>query len=136
MFDNNGYGRSSLVEAKVQSASQEQLIVMLMEGFLEEISRLKGHLNVFNDPSSKIEVKSKSLENKGKSITKCIAILRGLDTALDHETGGELVERLHAHYDFMGKQLFEVTKSNNPDQLEPIVVTMTNLHEAWSEKAA
>lgn len=138
MTDDSGYDayRRSQVETRAASASQEQLVLMLVDGFLDEISRLDGHLHAFNDPTNNTALKSKSLEKKGHSITRCINILRGLDTALDMDTGGELAQNLHDLYDFMGKQLFKVSVSNDLSDLDPIRTTMSDLREGWVAMAA
>lgn len=138
MIDEDGYGayKKSQVETRAASASNEQLVVMLVDGFLDEISRLEGHLNAYKDPTSNMDIKSKSLEKKGQSINRCLAILRGLDTALDHETGGDLAQKIHDLYDFMGKKLLDVSISNDLSELESIRDVMGNLREGWVAMAA
>lgn len=138
MTDDSGYDayRKSQVEARAASASQEKLVVMLIEGFLDELSRLEGHLGCFNDPTQNSALKSKSLEKKGQSITRCINILRGLETSLDMEGGGELALQLHQLYDYMGRQLNKVSVSNDASELAPVREIMTDLWEGWVAMAA
>lgn len=138
MFDDSGYDeyRRSEIESRAASASQEELVLMLVNGFLDEISRLEGHLNAYHDPSQTINLKSKHLEKKGQSITKCLQIIRGLDSALDLENGGDTAMRIHDLYEFMGRQFFDLSKSNNLEDLLPIRKIMTDLKEGWEGMAA
>lgn len=138
MFDESGYDeyRKAEVEARAASASSEQLVLMLVDGFMDEISRLEGHLSAFNDPSNSVDLKSKNLEKKGQSITKCLKILRGLDTALDMESGGDIASQLHDLYEFMGKKFLDLSISNNLEDLKPIKDTMSELREGWVGMAA
>lgn len=139
MFDESGYDeyRKAEVESRAASASAEQLVLMLVDGFMDELSRLEGHLNAFNDPSqSSTSLKSKNLEKKGASITKCLKILRGLDTALDIENGGSIASNLHDLYEFMGKKFLDLSISNDLKDLEPIRSTMSELREGWVGMAA
>lgn len=138
MTDDSGYDAysNSQVEVRAASASQEQLVLMLVDGFLDEVARLEGHLSAFNDPMNNTDLKSKSLEKKGKSITRCLSILRGLDTSLDMDAGGELAENLHDLYYFMGQKFLDLSRSNDLSDLEPIRVTMNNLREGWAQMSA
>ena len=70
-------------QAKAASADPHQLVLMLMDGLLDEIARAEGH------------ILARQYERKGQSINKCLQILGGLDSALDMDKGGELASNLH-----------------------------------------
>lgn len=126
MLEDNGFDayRHTQVEARAASADPHQLVLMLIDGFLDELARIEGHLEAGN------------LERKAASIAKCMDILGGLDTALDLEKGGPIAEELHRLYEYCGRQLFEVSLRNDASGLEPVRRVMTNLREGWQAMAA
>lgn len=78
MFESeDGYDayRFAATEAKAASADPYQLVLMLMDGLLDEIARAEGH------------ILAKQFERKGLAINKCLQILGGLDSALDMNKG-------------------------------------------------
>src|SRR5690606_1558990 len=66
------------VEAKAASADPHRLVLMLVDGFLDELDRIEGHLE------------ARQLERKAQSVARCMDILSGLDTALDMKKGGAI----------------------------------------------
>lgn len=52
-------------QAKAASADPHQLVLMLMDGLLDEIARAEGH------------ILARQYERKGQSINKCLQILGG-----------------------------------------------------------
>ncbi len=112
------------VEAKAASADPHQLVLMLVDGFLDELDRIEGHLE------------AKQLDRKAQSVARCMDILSGLDTALDMKKGGAIAQQLHDLYDFCGRQLFEVSLKNDPAGLAVIRKVMNDLREGWQALAA
>ncbi len=121
MLDDSGYDayRHSQVEARAATADPHQLVLMLVDGLLDELARVEGHLQ------------AKNYERKGQSIARCMNILGGLDTALDMEKGGALAVELHRLYDFCGSQLFEVGLKNDPAGLTVVRTIINDLREGW-----
>lgn len=126
MLDNSGYDayKHSQVEARAAAADAQQLVLMLIDGLLDELARVEGHLDARN------------YERKGQSIARCMDILGGLDTALDLEKGGPLAEELHRLYDFCGSQLFAVGLSNDKAGVALVRTVISNLREGWEALAA
>ena len=106
-------------EARAASASPQELVLMLIDGLLDEIARADGHM------------KARNFERKGRSISKCMQILGGLDTALDMENGGETALNLHRLYDYCGRQLFEASLRNEVEGLRAVERILSNLREGW-----
>ena len=106
-------------DARAASADPHELVLMLLDGFIDELARAEGH------------IKGNRFEHKGKSISKCIDILGGLDSALDMEQGGEVALNLHNLYEYCGQTLFEVSVSNEVEKLEQVERIMLNLREGW-----
>lgn len=126
MIDESGYDayKHSQVEARAAAADPHQLVLMLVDGLLDELARIEGHLE------------AKNLERKGLSIARCMDILGGLDTALDLESSSPVVHQLHQLYGFCGQTLFEVGLKNDPAGVEVVRKIMLDLREGWEAMAA
>ena len=109
------------IEARAATADPHKLVVMLIEGFLDEMERAQGH------------IKGQRFEHKGKSISKCMDILAGLDSALDVEQGGEVAENLHNLYEYCALTLYKVSINNEVEQLSSVFTVMENLRQGWLE---
>lgn len=126
MFESeDGYDayRFAATEAKAAIADPYQLVLMLMDGLLDEIARAEGH------------ILAKQFERKGLAINKCMQILGGLDSALDMEKGGELSANLHRLYDYCGQKLFEISVSNNIEGFVEVRKILQELKEGWEAMA-
>ncbi|MFM5293847.1 lateral flagellar export chaperone LafC [Aeromonas veronii] len=126
MFESeDGYDayRFAATEAKAASADPYQLVLMLMDGLLDEIARAEGH------------ILAKQFERKGLAINKCLQILGGLDSALDMNKGGELAANLHRLYDYCGQKLFEISVSNNVEGFAEVRKILQELKEGWEAMA-
>ncbi|MGR5236469.1 flagellar export chaperone FliS [Vibrio alfacsensis] len=121
MFLDSGYDSYQQVDLNAQAAaaSPHQLVVMLIDGLLNEVERARGHMA------------ASRLAQKGASINKCMNILVGLDSALDMENGGEVAENLHQLYDFCQMELFSASVHNDLDKLTNVERVMGNIREGW-----
>ncbi|SKA53039.1 flagellar export chaperone FliS [Enterovibrio nigricans] len=121
MFFESGYDSYQQVDldAQAASASPHQLVVMLIDGLLNEIERTRGH------------IEAARLELKGTSIAKCMNILIGLDSALDMENGGEVADNLHQLYDFCQMELYQASLNNDLERLTNVERVMANIREGW-----
>ncbi|KAE9624108.1 lateral flagellar export chaperone LafC [Aeromonas veronii] len=126
MFEHqDGYDayQFAATQAKAASADPHQLVLMLMEGLLDEMARAEGH------------ILARQFERKGQAISKCLQILGGLDSALDMEKGGELASNLHRLYDYCGQRLFEISVSNNVEGFAEVRKILQELKEGWEAMA-
>ncbi|MFQ1901703.1 MAG: lateral flagellar export chaperone LafC [Aeromonas veronii] len=126
MFEHqDGYDayQFAATQAKAASADPHQLVLMLMEGLLDEMARAEGH------------ILARQFERKGQAISKCLQILGGLDSALDMEKGGELASNLHRLYDYCGQKLFEISVSNNVEGFAEVRKILQELKEGWEAMA-
>lgn len=80
MLMDSGYDSYQQVDldAQAAAANPHQLVIMLIDGLLDEIERIRGHLA------------AKRLAEKGAGINKCMNILIGLTSALDDEMVAKL----------------------------------------------
>ncbi|UUM32305.1 flagellar export chaperone FliS [Vibrio japonicus] len=121
MLMDSGYDSYQQVDldAQAASANPHQLVVMLIDGLLDEIERIRGHLAAGR------------LAEKGASINKCMNILIGLSSALDDENGGEIATNLQQLYDFCQVELYYASTQNDADRLTNVERVMGNIREGW-----
>lgn len=121
MLMDSGYDSYQQVDldAQAAAASPHQLVVMLIDGLLDEVERTRGHMTAGR------------LAQKGASISKCMNILIGLDSALDEEKGGEIAQQLHQLYDFCQMELYQASLDNNVEKLSNVERVMGNIREGW-----
>lgn len=115
--------QQTATEARAATANPYQLVLMLMDGLLDELARTEGH------------IQARQFERKGLAINKCLQILGGLDSALDMQQGGELAANLRQLYDYCGQQLFNASLHNDTAQLNEVVRILTELREGWQAMA-
>ncbi|WP_330208560.1 MULTISPECIES: flagellar export chaperone FliS [unclassified Pseudomonas] len=123
---NDGYDsyRSVDLEAKAASASPYELVLMLFDGLLDELARARGH------------IEGKRFQHKGRSLEKCLNILNGLNSALDYEQGGELVQGLARLYDYCIYRVSDVSVSLSLSDLDEVVRLLGTLREGWEGVSA
>ncbi|EJM7146700.1 flagellar export chaperone FliS [Vibrio parahaemolyticus] len=121
MLMDSGYDSYQQVDldAQAAAANPHQLVIMLIDGLLDEIERIRGHLAAMR------------LAEKGAGINKCMNILIGLTSALDDENGGEIAENLRQLYDFCQVELYYASVQNDADRLMNVERVMGNIREGW-----
>ncbi len=107
------------VDAQAASANPHQLVVMLIDGLLNEVERVRGHLA------------ANRLAEKSNCINKCMNILVGLSSALDEKNGGEIAQSLHQLYEFCQVELYYASIHNDADRLTNVERVMSNIREGW-----
>ncbi|OMG64824.1 flagellar protein FliS [Stutzerimonas balearica] len=112
------------LEARAASASPYELVLVLMDGLLDELARARGH------------IEHKRYQQKGASLEKCMNILNGLDGALDEEGGGEVVQSLSRLYEYCIYRLSDVSVSLSLEGLDEVVHLLTTLREGWEGVSA
>ena len=121
MLMDSGYDSYQQVDldAQAAAANPHQLIIMLIDGLLDEVERIRGHLA------------ANRLAEKGNGINKCMNILIGLTSALDDENGGEIAENLRQLYDFCQVELYYASVQNDANRLVNVERVMGNIREGW-----
>lgn len=111
--------RSVDLEARAASASPYQLVLVLFDGLLDELARARGH------------IEAKQYQQKGQSLEKCLNILNGLNSALDYDNGGELIQDLSRLYDYCIYRLADVSVSLSLEHLDEVTRLLGVLREGW-----
>ncbi|MFA0085439.1 flagellar export chaperone FliS [Vibrio sp. 10N.286.49.C2] len=121
MLMDSGYDSYQQVDLNAQAAaaSPHQLVVMLIDGLLDEVERVRGHINAGR------------LAEKGDGISKSMNILVGLDSALDLDAGGDIAQNLHQLYDFCQVELYHASVNNDVEKLASVERIMGTIKEGW-----
>lgn len=107
------------VGAQVVQASPVQLVLMLTDGLLEELTRARAH------------IEARRYELKARSLDRCIDMLTGLSSALDFEAGGELVQNLSRLYDYCAERLYQAGFKLDPTMVDEVSGLLMNLRKGW-----
>lgn len=107
------------LDAQTSQASPVQLVIILMDGLLEELARARAH------------IEAKRFEEKARSLDKCINILNGLSSALDTESENEVVVSLGHLYEFCAGHLYKAGFSMNPALIDEVVELLTVIRNGW-----
>ncbi len=81
--------------AQTAKASPLELVLILMNGLLDELARARAH------------IEHARFEAKANSLNRCVAMLNGLSSALDTDAGGEVVDQLAELYDYCARRVNE-----------------------------
>ncbi len=121
MLDSSGFDayQSTSVNAKAAGANVHKLVLMLFQGFLEELERAEGHIN------------QRRYDKKAASIEKLLKILGGLEASLDPENKEEVVQNMRGLYQFSGQSLMRANLHNDVSEMIAVRKVMTDLKEGW-----
>lgn len=121
MLDSFGYDayQTTSVDAKAAGANVHKLVLMLFQGFLEELERAEGH------------IKNKRFDKKAESIEKLLKILGGLEASLDPENNDEVLKNMRGLYQFSGQALMRANLRNDTSEITAVRKVMTDLKEGW-----
>ena len=114
----DGY-RAIDLDTQVSCASPYQLVLVLFDGLLDELSRARGH------------IETRHYDLKGQSLEKCMNIINALNSTLDHEHGGELVISLSRLYDYCLHRLVEVSASLSISGIDEVTYLLEQIREGW-----
>ena len=107
------------VHSGIMDASPHRLVQMLMEGALEKIALAKGYMT------------NNEIARKGENIGKAIAIVGGLQSTLNHDSGGEISANLNRLYDYMSIRLVIGNLRNDASILDEVTGLMVDIKTGW-----
>ena len=110
-------------EMDITTASPETLVVRLYEGAIRNARAAIDHHQAGR------------VGERGRAISKAIAIVSELSSALDMEQGGEIASNLSGLYGFVNEQLVEANLQGREERIEDALRILEILAEAWVEVA-
>jgi flagellar protein FliS len=120
-LDHEAYRNYHAVNLDVQTAraSPVQLVLILMDGLIEEIARARAH------------IQARRHEQKAASLNRCIDMLNGLSSSLDTETGGVVVADLLRLYDYCAWRLYTVGLKLDTAIVDEVTGLLDTLKRGW-----
>ena len=110
---------SQYFENQVNTASPEQLLIMLYNGAIRFVGEAEEAMA------------SKKIAYRGERISKVIAILSELSATLDHEIGGEIAANLEALYGYMIRTLLAANIHDDAGKLGEVREMLTGMRDTW-----
>lgn len=107
------------VQTSLESADPHRIVQLLMEGALNRIALVKGHMQ------------RGELAQKGEPLARAVAILAELRRSLNHEAGGEIARNLDALYEYMERRLLEANSKNDPAALDEVSGLLREIKSGW-----
>ena len=107
------------LRAQTANASPVQLVLILLDGLLEELARTRAH------------VEARRFTEKAQSLDKCVDILNGLSSALDAERGGEVVANLARLYDYCAWRLYRAGSELDVAMVDEVTGLLRTLRGGW-----
>lgn len=117
----NTYNMNQYQQNQVNTASPEQILLMLYDGAIRFTRRAITGL----------EENKPELKNSG--ISKTMAIISEFSISLDHEIGGQIAEDLDALYHFMMRELTSANLKNDVKKLRNVERLLMDLRQTWGE---
>ena len=115
-------GIAAYQTSSVTTQPRGRLVVMLYDG---AVKFLRQAVVAMGDKSPE------SIAEKGRCITKAIAIIDELDIALDIEAGGEVAVNLRSLYSFMRRHLHQAHFKSDAHMVQDVIGLLEELNEAW-----
>jgi flagellar protein FliS len=118
---NDGFSayKSTSIDGRAAGADIHKLVLMLFDGFLDELESVTGHIT------------QKRYDKKAQSIEKMMRILGGLEASLDLESGTEIAINMKNLYEHCGQSLLQASLKNDLSYIDSVRTVMTNLQEGW-----
>jgi flagellar protein FliS len=116
---------SAYKEARIRTAGQGQLIVMLYDEALKQIDTALQIL----------DSRTKKLDRVHNAITKAQDIVTELTVSLDFDKGGDVAKSLFNLYMFFNRQLMEGNVSKDAAPIRIVRNFMAQIRESWAQIA-
>jgi len=122
---------STYKETKIKTAGQGQLIVMLYDGAVKQLTLAIELLEI--NKSGKID--PGKIEKISKAIMKTEEIITELMVSLNFEQGGEVSKHLFSIYTWFNRELVEANITQDASRLITVRDMLSELRGAWSAVA-
>ncbi|MDR1838628.1 MAG: flagellar export chaperone FliS [Treponema sp.] len=123
---------STYKETTIKTAGQGQLIVMLYDEAVKQLSRAIEMLELNNTPKKD----PGNIEQIGKAVMKTEEILTELMVSLDFEQGGEISKNLFALYTWFNRELLEANIDGDIQRMTTVRDMISDLRNTWSKIAS
>jgi len=122
---------STYKETKIKTAGQGQLIVMLYDETVKQLTRAVELIDLNNkqkkDPGR--------IEQISKAVMKTEEIITELMVSLDFENGGEISKTLFSLYTWFNRELLEANINQDKNRILTVKNMLADLRNTWSSIA-
>ncbi len=105
----------------VQTASPEQLVVMLYDGCLKFLRRAEAAAQNGARPQCT------------QAVSRATAIIMELNATLDMERGGEISTNLRSIYLFLNRHLLEASRECSAERIAQAIPMVADLRDAFAQ---
>jgi flagellar protein FliS len=116
---NNPY--QAYQKTQVMTSRPDKVLLLLYEGAIR-FTKLAAQ-----------KTREKNIAEKGKYVSKALAIISELMNTLDHEKGGALAADLENLYMFMMDRLIDANVKNSAEDCDAVEKLLTTLYGAWKD---
>lgn len=110
---------SDNLAAQTAQASPVQLVLILTDGLIEELFRARAH------------IEGGRYEQKAHSLDRALGMLNGLASALDLDSGSEVVASLEQLYGYCGQRLYQAGVALDVGLIDEVVGLLNTLRSGW-----
>lgn len=118
---NNPYNFNQYQQNQVNTASPEQILLMLYD----------GAIRFTKEAIAGVEEDRPDMRRHG--VSKAMAIITEFSNTLNHEIGGKIAEDLHELYAFMIRELTSANMDNDVDKLHVVKKLLVDLRQTWGQ---
>lgn len=115
------YGLRSYKTSRANTASREDLLILLYEGAIRFLER------------SISEYEAKNLSEHKMFLRRGLAIISELQSTLDFDKGGDLAVQLFDLYGFMIQRLTEANMTQDISHIRIVITNMNTLLDGWRD---
>jgi len=119
---------STYKETRINTAGQGQLIVMLYD---EAIKQLSTAIDLIN--KNQTEKDPGKIERIGKAVMKTEEIITELMVSLDFEQGGEISKNLFSLYTWFNRELLESNIAQDAGRIKEVQRMLSDLRNTWND---
>jgi flagellar protein FliS len=101
-----------------------ELVVMLYDGILESLSKVKGH------------TERKEWREAGQQYARALTIIAGLKETLDFDRGQPVADQLLDFYNTITAQLIKSQAVRDLSLLQKCIDLIANVRDSWGQLAA
>jgi flagellar protein FliS len=113
-------GHDAYLESRVMTADPMELVNLLYQACTQAVREARLHLA------------EGRIAERSRQINKACEIVIELATALDHQRGGEISQRLALLYDYIQQRLLEANMQQSDAPLADVLGLLSTLGEAWA----
>lgn len=108
------------LKTKIETASKEQIVLMLMDGVLRFSEQARKAIAEGNE------------EERHQKLVRCQDIIFELIAGIDREQGGEIAENLGRLYSYSIRSLVVANLDKNPEKIDEVQRIFREIREGWA----